>query len=252
MEIPSEIKLTKTTSKGRKCWIDPQTGEETPIEGAVAGFFRDQGLQVPYNEPTRSSKGDYNAAFSVFLAALMFETYDHKNPEHKDIFEDLVSFGGLRLRSMAQTIRNPVTGETTLLSRTNEHEERLSRASARTKGEIESNLKSLWKHSFKRLKIGRNYFGGDLTPAQMIPRIMLLYKALGVERFVACQRYRVEAKHHEIPPGWPDLAVWNDDDFSFVEVKGPNDKLRPHQRVCIDALNSMEIPAHIVRVIAAE
>ena len=48
--------------------------------------------------------------------------------------------------------------------------------------------------------------------------------------------------------GFPDLTVvYPDGSYEFVEVKGPNDQLRPHQRLWIDKLRAAGLPARLVR-----
>lgn len=256
MVIPSEIKLTKTTSKGRKCWIDPQTGEETLIEGAAAGFLRQHGFQVPYSEPTRRQKGGdsgfYWAILNSCVLAVMFNTYDHRDHLHKDIFEDIF-YDGLRLRRLNLPKANcPVTGRMREKARIDDHERALSAVSQRTVAEIEKNLKAILPKYLSNYGIPRTCFGEDLTPANMADIVMPIFDSLGVEKLISLQIYRSEKNLTVEGRGWPDLALWNSKDFLFVEVKGLNDKLQAHQKARLDDLNALGIPAHTVTVTAAQ
>ena len=48
--------------------------------------------------------------------------------------------------------------------------------------------------------------------------------------------------------GFPDLtAVYEDGSYEFVEVKGPTDQLRPHQRLWIDKLRDAGLPVRLLR-----
>lgn len=208
MEIPLEIELTRADDKGRMCWIDPQTNKKTVIERAVAGYFRACGWRVPYADGNNINCSDYETVFAAFLLSMMFDRYDHKDPAHREIFEDLLSGSGPRLEAAQVGLRNPATGGWVQRSRVDEHEVRFASAASFTKQQIEANLKVAWKHFVQRKKVGREYFGEQMTPSKMLPLIMLLYDTLGIKQFLRCQRYKVEAKLNKIPPGWPDLAIW--------------------------------------------
>ena len=48
--------------------------------------------------------------------------------------------------------------------------------------------------------------------------------------------------------GFPDLFVVKpDDDYQFVEVKGPTDQVRPNQHIWLQALASINLPAHVLK-----
>ncbi len=48
--------------------------------------------------------------------------------------------------------------------------------------------------------------------------------------------------------GFPDLTViYGRDSFEFVEVKGPTDQLQPGQRIWFDALDSLALPARVLK-----
>jgi len=48
--------------------------------------------------------------------------------------------------------------------------------------------------------------------------------------------------------GFPDLTIWNDHDFKFVEVKGPGDTLSSKQKIWIDFLLSIGAKAEVCLV----
>lgn len=53
---------------------------------------------------------------------------------------------------------------------------------------------------------------------------------------------------HRLRRGFPDLLIIRaPGDYEFVEVKGPNDQLQPTQRVWLDALEALELPARVLR-----
>ena len=48
--------------------------------------------------------------------------------------------------------------------------------------------------------------------------------------------------------GFPDLFVVKpDDDYEFVEVKGPTDQVRPNQHIWLQALASVNLPVHVLK-----
>ena len=48
--------------------------------------------------------------------------------------------------------------------------------------------------------------------------------------------------------GFPDLFVVKpDDDYQFVEVKGPMDQVRPNQHIWLQALASIDLPVHVLK-----
>ncbi|KAI0076777.1 hypothetical protein K474DRAFT_1644316 [Panus rudis PR-1116 ss-1] len=51
--------------------------------------------------------------------------------------------------------------------------------------------------------------------------------------------------------GVPDLIVWNAEkkECKFVEVKGPNDKLQPNQKIWIDVLSRAGVPVELCHVV---
>lgn len=247
LEIPREIEITRTSDKGRMCWVDPQTGKTTLIEKAVAGYFRKNGLIVPYGESLKAET--YGHAFNAFMLSLMFEKYDHKNFEHKEIFEDLL-VGNLKLYSRP-ALKVADRTWAYVEPRIEEHKKRFAEAKERTAEQIHANLKTVWKYFVQREKLGRSYFGGDLAPGSMVPFIFSLYTSLGVDRFLKCEDLRVSWRSQGQMLGWPDLAIWSENNFAFIEVKGPNDYLRGHQKVCLEALKKMDIRAEVLKVSAA-
>ncbi len=53
---------------------------------------------------------------------------------------------------------------------------------------------------------------------------------------------------HRLRRGFPDLLVIRaPGDYEFVEVKGPTDQLQPVQRVWLDALEGLDLPARVLR-----
>ena len=53
---------------------------------------------------------------------------------------------------------------------------------------------------------------------------------------------------HRLRRGFPDLLIIRaPGDYEFVEVKGPNDQLQPTQRIWLDALEALELPARVLR-----
>jgi hypothetical protein len=53
---------------------------------------------------------------------------------------------------------------------------------------------------------------------------------------------------HRLRKGFPDLLVIRaPGDYEFVEVKGPTDQLQPVQRVWLDALDALALPARVLR-----
>jgi len=248
------IHLTKTFNKSKKCWIDPQTGKETAIEGAVSGYFRQRGFHVPYNEAIGKQiggdSGFYWCILNSCLLAVMFENYDHRNPLHKNVFEDI--FTGLRLRRFAMpSVRNPVTGKVTEMARIDDHEAAVAGAAQRSVDDIERNLKAIVPKYLSKYKVPRTCFGEDLTPSRMVKSILPVFESLGLEMLLALQVYRSEKNFAVEGRGWPDLAVWNSKDFAFVEVKGPNDRLQAHQRARLEEINALGISAYTLNVKSA-
>lgn len=256
-EVPlADVKINKTCNKGRKCWVHPQTGSETLIEGAVAGAFRQKGFEVPYSEPTQRQKGGdsgfYWCILNSCILAIMFESYDHRDHLHKDMFEDIF-YDGLRLRRLnLPKVNCPITGRTREKARIDEHESALSTVHQRTVAQIEKNLKTILPKYLSKYAIPRTCFGKDLTPANMAGVVMPLFESLGMEKLISLQIYRAEKKLAVEERGWPDLALWNSKNFLFLEVKGPTDKLWPHQKARLDDLNALGIPAHTLTVTAAQ
>ncbi len=53
---------------------------------------------------------------------------------------------------------------------------------------------------------------------------------------------------HRLRKGFPDLLVIRaPGDYEFVEVKGPTDQLQPVQRIWLDALEELDLPARVLR-----
>ena len=53
---------------------------------------------------------------------------------------------------------------------------------------------------------------------------------------------------HRLRKGFPDLLVIRaPGDYEFVEVKGPSDQLQPVQRIWLDALEELDLPARVLR-----
>ena len=48
--------------------------------------------------------------------------------------------------------------------------------------------------------------------------------------------------------GFPDLLVWNETDYCFVEVKSPTDQLAEQQRCWLERFRELGIAARLLRV----
>jgi len=59
---------------------------------------------------------------------------------------------------------------------------------------------------------------------------------------------RLAHKFRYARAGFPDLVVWNEKEFKFVEVKGPGDSLSAKQSCWIDFLLHNQIPVEVCYV----
>jgi hypothetical protein len=148
-------------------------------------------------------------------------------------------------------MRNPITGEMTEKARIDDHEKAISEAAQRSRTAIEKNLKSILPKYLAKYGIPRTCFGEDLAPTKMASVSLEVFDSLGFDRLLALQTYRSKVNFAVEGKGWPDLALWNSRDFLFVEVKGPNDKLAPHQRARIEEIISLGIVVHTLEIAVA-
>jgi len=53
-------------------------------------------------------------------------------------------------------------------------------------------------------------------------------------------------------PGWPDLFVYKGNEYKFVEVKSPHDKLSQEQMKWFEWASEQDIPSEILRVVKSK
>lgn len=62
-----------------------------------------------------------------------------------------------------------------------------------------------------------------------------LFKVLGRDRLAAIATIFATAPY-DLRAGWPDLTLWCEDEFRFVEVKAPSDQMHASQARLISTL----------------
>ena len=76
-----------------------------------------------------------------------------------------------------------------------------------------------------------------------------LYSTLGAERLHSVARI-FSIDPYEYRKGWPDLIIWKGDLLRFVEVKAPNDSIRPSQKkIILDILKPLDFDITILDVV---
>lgn len=215
-----DCKVIELDKRDRK-WISPITQRETSVEEAVLEHFIKQGWKGYSREGGLILNLIKAASFKKiddrYLTRYVESLYHHKTCKHFGYKQDSL------IKSVSKTSNRIVSKNLQLM----------------LGGFIQSRFSQLFPNSgIRKFFPGFKYYDAlDFYKAFKRKNLLRVTKIFSKDPY----QYR---------KGWPDLTLWKNDSFLFVEVKAQGDSLQPSQKKLIeDILLPLDLPVQVVKVL---